>query len=223
MLAHDFRSPLAIALGALRELQDAGAGHALDEDDAALIANGVRSCLRLDDLIASYLETMRLEEDAIAVKLEPVDANALVRALTEEHSASFRRKGVALTVSSAADVLALADEGLMRRAAANLLSNALKFTRAGGSVRLSAAVRDGRAVITVSDDGPGIPAADLPRIFDRFYQGDHGRGQGGLGLGLTFCRAAMRAMHGEVGVESAPGRGSQFALSVPLAAPEARP
>ena len=106
---------------------------------------------------------------------------------------------------------------MLRRALTNLVGNALKFTPAGGRVRVTASRGDHAVLLRVSDDGPGISSRDLPHIFDRFYQGENNRKGHGLGLGLTFCRAALRAMGGEVIVESEEGKGSVFTLRIPAA------
>lgn len=224
MLAHDFRAPLTIMYGVLRAVEDLGAGHTLDAGDIGLVQSGVRNSRRLNDLIESYLETTRLEDGAMPVRLTAVDADLLVAGIVDEEAETARSLGLTLRAGAASGLFATADADLLRRAVTNLVGNAMKFTPAGGRIEAGAS-RDGASVlIRVTDDGPGIPARELPFLFDRFYQGSNHRRGIGLGLGLTFCRAALRAMGGDVTVASEEGKGSVFTLRLPAAAvPEVKP
>jgi signal transduction histidine kinase len=104
----------------------------------------------------------------------------------------------------------------------NLLTNAIKYSPAGGPVRISATKDNGMAVITVSDQGVGIPPEEHSRIFERFYRIDNRlrREQQGFGLGLYLARAIVEAQHGQIWVESRVNHGSRFSFSVPLAVPK---
>ena len=212
MLAHDVRAPLSIALGVLRLLEDMGDGHPLSPEDIMLIQNGVRSCHRIEALIGSYLETERLAEGSIPVHLAAVDVTHMIGELINEYAAVAGTHGLTLTGGAPEGLTVSADPELLRRALTNLIDNALKFTLSGGHVIVDTSGGDGPVQIRVADDGPGITARDLPHIFDRFYQGAGGARRHGLGLGLTFCQAALRAMGGEVAVESEEGKGSIFTL-----------
>ena len=103
----------------------------------------------------------------------------------------------------------------MRQVLANLLDNALKYARKGGTVRLRARADGETALLEVEDDGAGIPPEDLPRVFDRLYRGDRSRSERGLGLGLALVKAIVTAHGGSVAVESEPGRGARFTVRVP--------
>jgi signal transduction histidine kinase len=98
---------------------------------------------------------------------------------------------------------------------ANLLDNALKFTPSGGRVDLRVSTNGANAVIQVKDTGPGISTDDLPRIFDRLYRGDKSRSQRGLGLGLSLVKAVVSAHNGSVTVNSYPGQGAEFTITLP--------
>jgi signal transduction histidine kinase len=217
MLAHDFRNPLTIMHGVMRAIEEHGVGHALTQSDLVLLESGVRNSRRLDNLIESYLETSRLEEGGMPVHAAPVDVDRLIRELITEETSDPRSHGLQLTSGAASALTALADPDLLRRALTNLIGNALKFTPQGGRIQVTASVDERSVLISVSDDGPGISAKDLPHIFDRFYQGESSKKGHGLGLGLTFCRAASRAMGGDVIVESEEGKGSVFTLKLPAA------
>jgi signal transduction histidine kinase len=98
--------------------------------------------------------------------------------------------------------------------AANLLDNAIKYTPAGGQVDISVGWESGRAVLRVRDSGIGIPAAELPRIWERLFRGDQSRTERGLGLGLSLVKAVVEAHGGTVSVESSPGQGSTFSVNL---------
>lgn len=219
MLAHDFRGPLTIALGTLLAVEEMGAGHRLAADDLALVEGGVRNCRRLDALIAAYLDTSRLTEGAMPVAAGTVALEASIRSVVAELTPAARARSQTMTFAAPGAGSARADPELLRRVLVNILGNALKFTPTEGRVTVEVSPRGAEVLIRVADNGPGITAKDLPRIFERYYQGESGGRRGGLGLGLTFCRAAMRAMGGDVEVESAGGRGTTFTLRLP-AAPE---
>lgn len=224
MLAHDFRAPLTIMYGALRAVEDLGEGHALGKDDLEIVDSGVRNARRLNDLIEAYLETTRLEDGALPVRASAVDVDLLIGAIVDDESEVARSHGLTLTAGPASGLTARADPELLRRAVTNLIGNAMKFTPSGGRIRAGAAGTPGAVLLRVSDDGQGIPSNELPHIFDRFYQCESHRRGHGLGLGLTFCRAAARAMGGDITVESEEGKGSVFTLSLPEAvAAEAKP
>jgi two-component system sensor histidine kinase BaeS len=112
-----------------------------------------------------------------------------------------------------------ADVGRLDQVLGNLMANALRYTPAGGTITLSAEPVDGGVRITVSDTGEGIPAEDLPYLFDRFWRGDRSRshaGGAGSGLGLAIARQLVQAHGGRIGVESQPGQGTTFTIELPL-------
>jgi signal transduction histidine kinase len=107
------------------------------------------------------------------------------------------------------------DRPRLEQVAANLIDNAVKFTPPGGRVDVALSRQDGTARLDVRDTGPGIPPQELPRIWDRLFRGDGSRGERGLGLGLSLVRAIVEAHGGTVTVDSEPGRGSRFTVSLP--------
>ena len=112
------------------------------------------------------------------------------------------------------------DPQRFRHVIENLLSNALRYTPAGGEVSVEVAERDGEAVLVVADSGVGIPGDDLPHIFERFWRGEQSRARhtGGAGIGLAIVRELVRAHDGRIDVESKPGEGSRFRVSLPTRA-----
>ncbi|MBA3952053.1 MAG: sensor histidine kinase, partial [Rubrobacter sp.] len=119
-------------------------------------------------------------------------------------------------------VEAVFDEARIRRTADILLDNAVKYTPQGGVVTVGVGREDGLLQLRVSDTGTGIPAEDLPRVFERFYRADPARSEGGSGLGLSIARQIARAHGGEIEAASRPGRGSTFVLSLPENGPDDR-
>ena len=152
-------------------------------------------------------------------KLELADLNALVRSLLEEYSPQAIAQHLQLTSQIPDSPIFLkADPNLLRQAIANLVSNALKYTPAGGTIDLRVSVQPNDAIIEVQDTGVGIPETDLPHIFDRFYRVDTNRTRqtGGFGLGLAIAKQIIEAHHGQIQASSAPDHGSTFRIILPL-------
>jgi signal transduction histidine kinase len=127
-------------------------------------------------------------------------------------------KGIRLVADVGADVVVQGDRVRLEQVGANLVDNAVKHTPAGGQINVEVQ-RDGdSALLRVRDTGSGIPADELPRIWDRLFRGDTSRADRGLGLGLSLVKAVVEAHGGSVGVTSEPGRGSTFTVSLLLSA-----
>jgi two-component system sensor histidine kinase BaeS len=167
------------------------------------------------------LRTLALTESgALQLRKEPTDLGALVI----ETVASFRTQaaeaGVALEVDAATELLrGNVDPARIREVLANLIANAIRYTPAGGSVRVSCSAAEGpggerRLLVSVSDTGRGIAPDELPRIFDRFYRTADSRG---MGLGLAIAKDLIEAHDGEIAAHSTPGEGTTIAFRVPVA------
>ena len=221
-ISHELRTPLTLAAGALEQL----VAQVPDEGDSALVVmrRNVRRLRRLTDQI---LELQRGEAGLRQARLEPVDLVRLASVILEE----FRvvADGRHLERTGPPQVVALADAGMVEAVLTNLLSNAVKFTRPGGRVEVRVQRRDTeggpRAVIEVIDDGRGIPAADLPRIFDRFYRVESAalREGEGTGLGLALVWELTRQQGGQVEVESTEGVGTCFRVTLEASDAPPRP
>jgi signal transduction histidine kinase len=125
-------------------------------------------------------------------------------------------KDVTLDVTTTADAMVSGDRTRLEQVAANLIDNAVKYTPAGESVDVHVHAENGHGVLRVHDTGPGIPVDELPRIWTRLFRGDASRAERGLGLGLSLVKAIVEAHGGTVAVESEPGNGSTFTVSLPL-------
>jgi signal transduction histidine kinase len=166
-------------------------------------------------MLTALMDISEAETGAMALHREAQDAGTLLRETAELYEDAAEEKGVSLVVEAPAGQSLSGDRTRLRQALANLADNAVKYTPRGGHVWLRARREGDRVVLECADDGGGIAAEDLPRIWDRLYRGDRSRSERGLGLGLSLVRAIARAHGGEATVASAQGRGSTFRLVLP--------
>ena len=164
------------------------------------------------DISEAETGTMRLALGAVSLREVADEAVALYADEAEE-------KGVALRPAIDPAVHVHGDPTRLRQVLANLIENAVKYTPAGGRVDVEAEARGGAVTASVRDTGPGIEAEDLPFVWDRLYRGDASRSARGVGLGLSLVKAIVEAHGGTVAVDSTPGRGSVFSLTLPAARP----
>lgn len=210
-VAHELRTPLTNIQGHLEALRDG-----VLPAEPATFASLHEEASRLGRLVADLESLARAEAAGFSLERSPCDLAAVARDVAAELDDRFRAKGVSLA-PALAPAPVLGDPDRLAQIARNLLSNALKYTPAGGHVRLASA-RDGhRAILEVTDDGPGIASSDLARVFDRFWRGVNTAGVSGSGIGLTVARELARAHGGDLVARSQPGRGSTFTLDLPLA------
>jgi signal transduction histidine kinase len=208
-IAHELRTPLSVIQGRLEGLLDG----VYPRDDARL--NEVLEETRILARLVEDLRTLaNAESGMLALQREPTDAAILIQDVVSSLSPEADRRRVSLRVDVPSDLPLLSIDPLrIREVLANLLSNALPHTPAGGGVSITARVVDQRLVVTVADTGSGIATEDLPRIFDRFYKGVQSRGSG---LGLTIARNLVTAHGGEISAESRPGQGTTITFTLPL-------
>lgn len=213
--SHELRTPLA-AIRMNIEVAEMDPDISVDEYRALL------------ETVKSQTERLtRLSEDLLllssnsheAPSAEPVDLGALVREVAAQVTPMASAKEITIGIEAGAAVEALAIDDMLYRCVFNLVDNAIKYSGQGASVRIATREADGRAIVEVSDTGPGIAAEDALHVFDRFYRVDNGRNRrdGGAGLGLAIVREMVQAMGGEVTVDSRPGEGSTFRISLPVA------
>ncbi|MCC6997790.1 MAG: HAMP domain-containing protein [Deltaproteobacteria bacterium] len=216
-VSHELRTPVAAMQGAAETL---GARALAPAEQREFLAVIERHAHRLTHLVAELLSLAELEARRPgATPAEPValaELGAEVARTVEPRAAS---RGSHVSIEIAADTRVLAHPAGLEQVLENLLDNALKYGRAGGTVTVSATSSAGRVVLTVADDGPGIAAEHLPRLFERFYRVDPGRSRelGGTGLGLAIVKHLCEAMGATVSVDSAPGQGARFNVSLPAA------
>jgi PAS domain S-box-containing protein len=213
-VSHEFRTPLTLMLGTLEQTL---AGEITERQRPELeVAH--RNSLRLLRLVNTLLDFSRVEASRLEASYEPVDLSTLTAELASNFRSACERAGLEFT----ADCEGLpepvyVDREMWEKVVLNLISNAFKFTFEGGiAVRLRA--DDGHAVLTVSDTGTGIPKDDQEKVFQRFHRvtGARGRTHEGTGIGLALVQELVRLHGGTVRLESAPGEGSAFSVSIPL-------
>jgi heavy metal sensor kinase len=213
-VAHDLRSPVTRMRG-LAETTLTG-NQSLEEyrDMAGAV---VEECDRLVGMINIMLEIAETDAGLRPLAHLPVDIREMVQDVAELYSPVAQDKGIVLKTRIAeASLIVHGDRRCLQRALANLLDNAIKFTQPDGVVEVSASVEKHSVVVEIDDNGPGIPAEDLSRIYDRFFRGDQSRSTPGNGLGLSLVQSIIHAHGGQVAVESAVGRGTRARLSLPL-------
>ncbi len=235
-VSHELRTPLTSIIG-YSEMLEGGLAGALSSEQQEFVTTIRQKGDQLLALITSLLDMSKLERGRLSIARQPVDAAALVDEVVTTVTPTARRKGVTLDVhvDSALPTLS-ADPIRLRQVLINLTDNAIKFTPSGGHVELGARATtmgdDGggsrlglalmaaptRAIaLTVRDTGIGMNTAELPRIFDAFYQvdGSSTREHGGAGLGLSIVKRLVEAHGGTIEVESKTGEGTTFTVTVP--------
>jgi PAS domain S-box-containing protein len=216
VVSHELRSPLTAALSWMELMKR----DALAADQRPRALDTIERNLRQQAvLVSDLLDVSRIIAGKLTLERLPIDLATLVRDVVNDHRAVAEAAGVALRHEPAPALIALADAARIRQVLANLLANAIRHTPRGGSIEVSLASDGAVAELTVRDTGHGIAAHQLPRIFERFHQGDPAavREHGGLGLGLSIARHLVEGHGGAIAAESdGEGRGATFRVRIPL-------
>jgi PAS domain S-box-containing protein len=210
VVTHDLRNPLGVILGGaatLLELQPEGVQRRLCE----LISS---NALRMDRMVNDLLEVARADLGRLALDLVELPVEALVAEAGAMMRPLAEAQGIGLETETAPSLPVRADSGRVLQVLSNLIGNAVKFTPAGGSIRLECVPIGGEACFMVSDTGPGIPPDQIPHLFGAFWQADS-LDRRGLGLGLSIARGIVEAHGGRIWVESQVGAGSTFFFTLP--------
>jgi signal transduction histidine kinase len=212
-VSHDLRTPLT-------RLRGTAEMALVSTPDLDRYRDALADCVEESDHVLVMLNTLmdisEAESGAMHLHREPVRLGDVVARAADLYRDVADAKGVVLTAHTPIDVVVVGDGTRLAQVAANLIDNALKYTRAGGRVDVEVLAAGDRARLTVRDTGIGIRPDELPRIWDRLFRGDTSRAERGLGLGLSLVKAVVEAHGGTVEVESAPGKGSVFTISLPL-------
>jgi two-component system, OmpR family, phosphate regulon sensor histidine kinase PhoR len=217
-VSHELRTPLTSIITFAETLQD---GALEDTGDAHRFVQIIsRNAGRMRSLIEDIMELSAIESGALRLEVREVRLHQLVRETFNALNSKAEACGVALVNEVEPDAFVRADARRLEQMLINLVENAIKFSRRGGTVRVGHK-RGGRDLISIEDTGEGIPAEHLTRIFERFYRVDRARSRelGGTGLGLAIVKHLARAHGGEVSVRSTPNVGTTFTIELPGDAP----
>ena len=215
-VSHELRTPLASIQGYTETLLDGGLNDAENNERFLTIIR--RNAERLARLTADLITLSRIELKTRVFDSHPRPLNALLQEAADTMRPMAEKKSLSLAVEPVSgDAVVYCDYEATFQILTNLLDNAVKYTPEGGRIVVGARALNGTVEISVRDSGIGIPAEDLPRLFERFYRVDKARSRelGGTGLGLAIVKHLVRAQEGEVRVESEPGRGSVFSFTLP--------
>jgi signal transduction histidine kinase len=234
-VSHDLRTPLTRLRGNAEmalALPPPGDGARQVEHYREVLADCVEESDRVLVMLTTLMDISEAESGTMQLRPEPVALADVVARAIDLYREVADAKGVGLFVASGvsvasgfsrtspnaapADIVVTADRTRLEQVAANLIDNAVKYTPSGGRVDVEVLRDAGAAVLRVRDSGPGIPADELPRIFDRLFRGDTSRAERGLGLGLSLVKAIVEAHGGTLEVSSELGRGSTFSVSLPV-------
>ena len=217
--SHELRTPLTSISGYLEMSLDPAEGP-LSPNREAHLKIVQRNAERLGVLVEQLLFLARADSHPLAVERSPVDLGEILTEAAETARPAARAKKITLGVRLTSPQRAIADRPQLLRIVDNLVTNAVKFTPEGGTVRLAARAEGGSAILEVTDTGVGIPPAEQPDLFNRFFRGTNAieKAVPGSGLGLAISQVIAEAHGTTIEVESSPGTGSTFRLALPLAA-----
>jgi signal transduction histidine kinase len=212
-VAHELRTPLQAIQATVEAMQD-GVLPA-DEEHLETVRN---ETLRLGRLADGILELTRLERGSLPFVTRRIRAAAPVRAAVDAHSALVEAAELTLTTDFDDSLVVIGDSDRIQQAAGNLLSNAVRYTPAGGAIHVSVRRQDRRALIEVSDTGVGISVEDMARVFSRFWRADSARhtATGGIGIGLSVTKEIVERHRGTIAASPREGGGTTFTISLPL-------
>jgi two-component system phosphate regulon sensor histidine kinase PhoR len=223
-VSHEFKTPLTTIAGFLSVMLDGETGP-MNEQQMKFLQIAKAAAKRLAGLVSDLLDLSRLEGGA-KMEMRPLDLIELISASVENHLPMAAEGGKELVWNPPSRLSqAAGDQRWLGLVVDNLVSNALKFTRPGGKVVVGAVDKGEFLMVSVSDDGIGIPAQDRDKIFERFYRASNRAevNAPGTGLGLAIAREVVAKHRGKIWFDSEPGRGATFRFVVPAAPPEAQP
>jgi two-component system phosphate regulon sensor histidine kinase PhoR len=214
-ISHELRNPLASLKAVMETLKEG----AIEDPMAAkvFLHRAEEEVNRLIELVQELGELSRIETGQATLKKELKEIEPLLHRIAQQLQVQADRAGLKLSVEVPSGLPPiLMDEERIEQVVVNLLHNAIKFTPPGGSITLSAESRGSSLEISVADTGVGIPAEDLPHVFERFYKADKSRASEGMGLGLAIAKHIVQAHGGSIRVESTEGKGSVFTFTLPV-------
>ncbi len=218
--SHELKTPLTVLRAGVERVSTTPG---LPAETLPVLEETLQEVNRMTELVDALLTLARADEGRVPLHREPVDLRAIVAESQETGELLAEEARVAIAVTMAdRPVMLEVDQSRIRQLLLNLLTNAVKYTPAGGRVEIRLTDEPARVVLVVADTGIGIAPGDLPHIFDRFYRADTARTRTGerpgAGLGLAICKWIAEAHGGEISVQSRPGRGTTFTVTLPRGA-----
>ncbi|HEY3478280.1 MAG TPA: HAMP domain-containing sensor histidine kinase [Amycolatopsis sp.] len=210
-VAHELRTPLATLQAGLEELRDG-----LEPPDVERLTSLHDQALRLGRVVQDLADLTAAENAAVSLRLTDFDLAALIGEVVTAHSARLRAAGIDVHSELTEHIPVHADPDRLHQAVGNLLGNTARYARPGDSVTIRTRSAGGAATIEVADTGPGIPADELPHVFERRWRGRSGAPVPGAGIGLAVVRELVTAHGGTVTAASEPDGGSTFTITLPL-------
>ncbi len=215
-VSHELKTPLTSIKGYVEALLD---GALEDKEHSRQFLKIVSEhAERLGQLINDLLDLSAIESQEVALNMTTFDLKGLVQKVLSNFQTQIGKQGLNIIDELSKDLMITADRARMEQVLTNLIDNAIKFNKPGGSIKFSGRKIENKIEIVVEDSGIGIPATDVPRIFERFYRVDKARSRelGGTGLGLSIVKHIIEQHHGIVEVESSVGFGSRFLFTIPV-------
>lgn len=215
-VSHELRTPLA----SLKALTETVQETALEDPPAArrFLAQMTVEIDNLTQIVQELLELSRIESGRVPLERKLIAPKALLQPAVERMRIQAERSRLEMSVDCPDDLPPVnVDPGRMEQVLVNLIHNAIKFTRPGGSIHIRAWLQENDVILSIADSGIGIAEEDLQRIFERFYKADRARSGGGTGLGLSIARHMVESHGGRIWAESELGKGSTFFISIPAA------
>ncbi|HTQ39145.1 MAG TPA: ATP-binding protein [Pirellulales bacterium] len=219
-VSHELKTPIASIKGFIETLQDGALGH--PEDAQRFLKIIASHAERLNHIIEDLLSLSKIEqsEQAANLPLSAAPLQGVLEAAVHQCQPHAAARQIELWLECDEGLVAMINAPLLEQAVMNLIDNAVKYSEPGGQVQIAATATEEEISVAVRDQGCGIAAEHLPRLFERFYRVDRARSRklGGTGLGLAIVKHIVLAHQGQVSVSSTPGEGSVFCIHLPLAA-----
>jgi PAS domain S-box-containing protein len=209
MASHDLLTPVTVLRARLQLLRRR------QSFDEASVTSMLEQTTRIERLITDLRELVQVEGDKLALRVAPVDLGELARHAVDRLRFQTSRHTLRIEAPQS-PIVGSWDRDRLGQVLDNLLGNAVKYSPQGGEVVIRVELTHAEARLSVTDQGPGIPAAVVPHLFERFYRGDHQGGDAGLGLGLYISRMLVNAHGGRIWADSTLGSGSTFTIALPL-------
>ncbi len=213
-VSHDLRTPLVSITGALGSLRDEGF-ELTSKARQELLDAAWEEAGRLNRFVGNLLDMTRLEAGAVKPREEPCDVQDLAGCALAAIEQRLGQREIELQLPDGLPLVRM-DMALMTQVLVNLLDNALKYSPPESSITLAARVEDALLTMEVADRGPGVPDADLHRVFDKFYRVPVPEGAGGTGLGLAICKGIVEAHGGKIRAENRAGGGLRVIVTLPV-------